>query len=100
MSTTEAEFIVASEGAKGLLWVKCLLGELSGNSSVVPTLHDDNASAVKLAKNPESHKQLKHGEVQYYFVHMLPGWSHRGGTHQQSNTVSRFVDKTAGSSAV
>jgi hypothetical protein len=33
----EAEFIAASEEAKGLLWLKRLLGELGGNSSVVPT---------------------------------------------------------------
>ena len=98
MSTTEAEFITATEGAKGLLQLKRLLGELGGNSSVVPTLHVDNASTVKLAKNPESHKQSKHVEVCYYFVHVLPGWSHRGGTYQQSN--NRFVDKIAGSSAV
>jgi hypothetical protein len=100
VSTTNTEFIAATEGAKGLLWLKCLLGELGGNSSVVPTLHEDNASAVKLGKNPVSHKQLKHVEVRYYFLHVLPGWSYRGGTHRQSNTVSRFVDKTAGSSAV
>jgi hypothetical protein len=35
---------------------------------VVPTLHVDNASTVKLAKNPESHKQSKHVEVCYYSV--------------------------------
>jgi hypothetical protein len=67
-STTEAEFIAASDGAKGLLWLKHLLRELGGNSSVVPTLHVDNASTVKLAKNPKSHKQSKHIEVRYYFV--------------------------------
>ena len=65
VSRTEAEFIAASEGAKELLWLKCLFGELGGNSSVVPTLHDDNASAVKLAKYPVSHKQSKHAEVRY-----------------------------------
>jgi hypothetical protein len=54
LSTTEAEFIAASEGAKGLLWLKRLLGEPGGNSCVVPTLHDDNARAVKLAKNSVS----------------------------------------------
>ena len=41
VSTTNTEIIAASVGAKGLLWLKCLLGELGGNSSVVPTLHDD-----------------------------------------------------------
>jgi hypothetical protein len=68
LSATEAEFIAASEGAKELLWLKCLLGELGGKCSEVPTLYVDNSSAVKRAKNPEFHKQSKHVEVQYYFV--------------------------------
>ena len=100
LSTPEAAFITASEGAKGLLWLKHLLRELGGNSSVVSTLHVDNASAGKLTKSSESHNQSKHAEVRYYFVHVLPGWLHRGEIHQQSNTVSRFVDKTSGSNAV
>jgi hypothetical protein len=58
-------------GGQGLLWLKGLLGEHSGNSSVVPTLHVDNASTVKLAKNPESHKQSKHNEVRHYFVRVI-----------------------------
>jgi len=68
LSATEAKFIAASEGAKELLWLKCLLGELGGKCSEVPTLYVDNASTVKLAKNPEFHKQSKHIEVLYYFV--------------------------------
>jgi len=52
--STEAEFIAASEVAKELLWLKILLGELGGKGSEVPTLYVDNASAVKLAKNPVS----------------------------------------------
>jgi hypothetical protein len=52
--STKAEFIAASERAKELLWLKCLLGELGGKGSEVPMLHVDNANAVKLAKNPVS----------------------------------------------
>jgi hypothetical protein len=69
LSAAKAESIAASEGNKGLLWLKCLLGELGGKCCEVPTLYVDNASAVKLAKNPEFRKQLKHVEVWYYFVH-------------------------------
>jgi hypothetical protein len=54
IATTVAEFIAASVGAKQLLWLKRLLGELGGKRSVVPTLYVDNASVVKLAKNSVS----------------------------------------------
>ena len=65
LSTTEADFIAASGRAKELLWLKCLLGELGGKGSEVLTLHVGNASAVKLAKNPDFHKRSKHVEVRY-----------------------------------
>lgn len=68
LKTTEAELIAASEGAKELLWLKPLLGELSENCCELPTLYVDNASAVKLEKNANFHKQSKHVEVRYYFV--------------------------------
>jgi hypothetical protein len=69
LSTTEAEFITASEGAKELLWLKHLLVELGGKGCEVLTLYVDNASTVKLAQKPEFHKRLKHVEVWCYFVH-------------------------------
>jgi hypothetical protein len=68
LSTTEADFIAASEGAKELLWLKYLLGEIGEKGSEVPMLYVDNASTVKLVRNPEFHKWSKHIEVQYYFV--------------------------------
>jgi hypothetical protein len=68
LSRTEAEFIADSEGAKELLWLKRLLGELGGKAIEVPTLYVDNASTVKLAKSPEFHKRSKHVEVPYFFV--------------------------------
>ncbi|XP_047116008.1 secreted RxLR effector protein 161-like [Schistocerca piceifrons] len=54
-STTEAEIIAASEGAKELVWLRRLLSELVEMSGQPPVLYIDNASALKLAKNPEYH---------------------------------------------
>lgn len=70
LSTTQAEFVAASEGAKELVWLSRLLLEIS-EKSYVPTLFVDNASAIKLTKNPEFHKRSKHIEVRYYFVREL-----------------------------
>jgi hypothetical protein len=61
LSTTEAESIAASEGAKELVWLKRLLSELlSDFARRRPVLYIDNASAFKLIKNPEYHKMSKH----------------------------------------
>jgi hypothetical protein len=54
ISTTEAEFVAASEGTKELLWLKRLLGRLGGKGSAVPVLYIDNTSIVKLSKNSVS----------------------------------------------
>jgi hypothetical protein len=49
LSTTEAEIIAASEGAKELIWLKRLLSELLPDfAKRTPVLYTDNASALKL----------------------------------------------------
>ena len=69
LSTTEAEIIAASEGAKELVWLKCLLLELLPDfAKRTPVLYIDNASALKLTKNPEYHKRSKHIEVRHFYV--------------------------------
>ena len=44
------------------------MSELSDFAKKTPILYIDNASAIKLTKNPEYHKQLKHIEVQHFYV--------------------------------
>jgi hypothetical protein len=69
LSTTEAEIIAASEGAKELVWLKWLLSELLPDfAKRTPVLYIDKASALKLTKNPEYHKRSKHIEVRHFYV--------------------------------
>ena len=67
LSTTQAEYIAASEAAKEVVWLSRLYNEIAVLKSV-PTLFVDNASAIKLVKNPEFHKRSKHIDVRYYFI--------------------------------
>ncbi|KAK8631738.1 hypothetical protein V6N13_028518 [Hibiscus sabdariffa] len=61
-STTEAEYIAASEAAKEAVWIKKFVTELG----VVPSISDamelycDNNGAIAQAKEPRSHKRSKH----------------------------------------
>ncbi|KAG5875629.1 hypothetical protein JTB14_023143 [Gonioctena quinquepunctata] len=68
LSTTEAEYVAASEGTKEVIWLIRLLNEFAQHSEYIPTIRVDNASAIKLAKNPEFHKRSKHIEMRYHFV--------------------------------
>jgi len=73
LSTTEAEIIAASEGAKELVWLKRLLSKLlSDFAGKTPVLYINNASAIKLTKNPEYHRRTKHIEVRHFCVREIP----------------------------
>lgn len=67
LSTTEAEFVAASESAKEIIWLRQLLSDLGEIYDCV-TLHVDNQSAIKLINNPIYHKRTKHIDVKYNFI--------------------------------
>ncbi|KAK8669905.1 hypothetical protein V6N13_104673 [Hibiscus sabdariffa] len=61
-STTEAEYIAASEAAKEVVWIKKFitgLGVIPSISDVVD-LYCDNNGAIAQAKEPRSHQRSKH----------------------------------------
>ena len=69
-STTEAEYVAASEAAKEAVWFKNILLELgvipAANSPV--TLYCDNSGAVAQSKEPRNHKGGKHIERKYHLI--------------------------------
>lgn len=67
MSTTEAEYIAATEACKEALWLSRLVGDL-GITSDIPFLHCDSQSAIQLAHNPVFHAKTKHIDVKYHFI--------------------------------
>jgi hypothetical protein len=97
-SSSEAEYIACSEGAKEVLWLRRLMLEIQGNPSTEPmhysheievqdqlrslyrtprpvqqsdnsqTILVDNQSAIKLTQNPRQHKRTKHIDVRYHFI--------------------------------
>jgi hypothetical protein len=68
LSTTEAELMAASEGAKEAIWLQKLFRELTDFEAKSTLLLIDNLSCVKLTRNPEFHKRTKHIDVRYFFV--------------------------------
>ena len=66
LSTTEAEYIAASDASKEAIWLARLVGDLGIQQ--VPVLHSDSQSAIALAKNPVFHSKSKHIEVRYHFI--------------------------------
>lgn len=67
LSTTEAEYVAASNATREAVWLRQLLLEV-GKEVNATTLCVDNQSAIKLIKNPVFHKKSKHIDVSYHFV--------------------------------
>ncbi|KAG7572396.1 Integrase catalytic core [Arabidopsis suecica] len=69
-STTEAEYIAASEAAKEAVWIRKFITELG----VVPSisgpidLYCDNNGAIAQAKEPRSHQKSKHIQRRYHLI--------------------------------
>ena len=69
-STTESEYVAASEAAKEAVWMKKFIADLK----VVPTIDKpieilcDNTGAIAQAKEPRSHHNTKHIQRKYHYI--------------------------------
>ena len=70
LSSTEAEYITCSEGAKEAIWIRRLFSELLTihPPSTPILLYADNQSAVQLVKNNRFHERTKHIDRKYHPV--------------------------------
>lgn len=59
-STTDAEYVVAYDAAKEIVWFRQLLKDIGVNQHGPTTLYCDNATAEKLIQNPIFYKRCKH----------------------------------------
>jgi hypothetical protein len=66
LSSTEAEYVSAAEGAKQALWMGGLVEELGEDRKAFLKL--DCKLAVFLAENPTIHERTKHIDVRHHFV--------------------------------
>jgi len=67
LSTTEAEYIAATEACKEMLWMKNFLLELGVNQDKYVVLCD-NQSTIHLAKNPSFHSRSKHIDIRHHWI--------------------------------
>lgn len=67
LSTTEAEYIAATEGVKEAIWLRGLVLELGLSQEVLPVFCD-NQGAIDLTKNNRYHERTKHIDVKHHFI--------------------------------
>jgi hypothetical protein len=74
-STTEAEYIVASETTKEAVWIKKFVYELGvvSSASNPMDLYCDNSGSIVQAKEPRAHKRAKHVLRRYHLIREIIG---------------------------
>ena len=74
-STTEAEYIAASDAAKEAIWIRKFasqLGVVPSIESLIP-LFCNNNGAIAFPKEPRSHQKSKYIERHYHIIRELIG---------------------------
>ncbi|KAD4584677.1 hypothetical protein E3N88_22278 [Mikania micrantha] len=71
LSSTEAEYVAAANCACHCVWLKGLLGELTGKKLGIVEINCDNNSTINLSMNPVMHRRTKHIDVRYHFLREL-----------------------------
>ena len=67
LSTTEAEYIAATEASKEVIWLQRFMEEL-GKKQENNRLNNDSQSAIHLARKPTFHSETKHIHLRYHFI--------------------------------
>ncbi|GKF01031.1 hypothetical protein Tco_0027954, partial [Tanacetum coccineum] len=66
-STTEAEYIAASNCCRHVLWIQNQLLDY-GYNFMQTMIHIDNESTICIVKNPVFHSKTKHIEIRHHFI--------------------------------
>ena len=70
LSITEAEYVATTKVGKEMIWLHGFLDELRKKQKM-SILHNDNQSAIFLAKNSAFHSKSKHIQTKYHFIRYL-----------------------------
>ena len=67
-SSTEAEYMAASDAAKEAVWWRLFLSCLGYPMRHATTILSDNQGSIALSKNPEGHRRVKHIDVRHHYI--------------------------------
>ena len=69
LSSTEAEYMAATQATKEAIWIGKLLQELNYlKKETITIILADNQGCINLAKNPTQHARTKHIDIQHHFI--------------------------------
>ncbi|KAI5334234.1 hypothetical protein L3X38_024367 [Prunus dulcis] len=68
LSTTEAEYVSASEATTQAIWLRFVLEDFGELQAYATPMKCDNTSAISITKNPVFHQRTKHIDRRYHFI--------------------------------
>ena len=68
LSTAESEYVALFSSVKEAVWLKQLFEDLGESQSNPIYINCDNMSALAIANNSKSNKNVKHMEIKYHYV--------------------------------
>jgi hypothetical protein len=68
LSTTEAEYMAASNATKEAIWFWVLLKDLGFPQVSATTLHADNLGYITLTNGTITHSRAKHIDIHHHFI--------------------------------
>ena len=69
-STTEAEYVAASETAKEAVWIRRILPDFQQSENRPIVIRCDNQGAIQLTRHPDQRQKTKHIDVRYHFIRL------------------------------
>ena len=68
LSTAEAEYVALASAAQEVVWLRQLTDDLGCGTTQPTIIHEDNQSAIAMAKHPQFHGKMKHVAIKYHFI--------------------------------
>ena len=70
LSTTKAEYVVATKASKQTIWLQRFMDEL-GKKQENSRLYCDSESVIHIAKNSSFHSKTNHIQLRYHFIRSI-----------------------------
>jgi hypothetical protein len=68
LSSTESEYIAASQATQSIVWIRRLLDELGFGSEEPTVLYEDNTACIFIAGDENLTQRTKHIDVRYHYI--------------------------------
>ena len=71
MSSSEAEFVAASQAGKEVLYLRAVLKGFACPQTRPTELWEDNASCILMSENPTNRERSRHVDVRVHFLRYI-----------------------------